>query len=92
MGRIPATILTLQGIKTKIQTRQVLEDSEMKDSLVPLLTWVPANITIGPADRRWEPGEDLDIETLSQTKRLSDKEALIRLSSLLPGRQRASVD
>ncbi len=40
MGRIPATILTLQGIKTKIQTRQVLEDSEMKDSLVPLLTWV----------------------------------------------------
>jgi len=83
MGRIPATILTLQGIKTKIQTRQVLEDSEVKDSLVPLLTWVPANITIGPADRRWEPGEDLDIETLSQTKGLSDKEALIRLSSLL---------
>jgi hypothetical protein len=83
MGRIPATILTLQGIKTKIQTRQVVEDSEVKDSLVPLLTWVPANITIGPANRRWEPGEDLDIETLSQTKSLSDKEALIRLASLL---------
>lgn len=42
-----------------------------------------ANITIGPADRRWEPGEKLDVETPSKASAFVVGPLLIRVAILL---------
>jgi hypothetical protein len=64
VGRIPASIAQLQNLRNKVDNEQELTASELNDQLAPVLTWMPGNIMIGPADRKWEPGDDVDFEVL----------------------------
>jgi hypothetical protein len=64
VARIPASIAQIQSLRDKVDADRELTATELNDQLAPVLTWMPGNIMIGPSDRKWEPGDDVDFEVL----------------------------
>jgi hypothetical protein len=83
VGRIPASITQLQNLRSKIDAGTELTASELNDQLAPVLTWMPGNIMIGPEDRKWEPGNDVDFEVLLKHSDSRAAGLVARLADLL---------
>ncbi len=82
MTRVAEKVKSLNILLEKVEKDQELNREEI-GVLLPMLTWIPANIMIGAGDRRWEPGEDLDVEVLEKHPDDISRAILTNLSVLL---------
>lgn len=82
MDRLGGAVESLTTLRGKVSSNSMLDTTEIAN-LIPMLTWIPANIMIGAAERRWEPGDDLDVEVLEKHPDGVSQAILTNLSVLL---------
>lgn len=81
--RLGGSISERDVVLGKLKTQAQMDKTEVDNILIPTLTWLPANLMIGTGNRKWEPGDDLDVEVLAKHSDTQSAALITRLSLLL---------